>query len=266
MTDSRMAFDEERSQVLLRLYRGEAVTARRRAAFDALELKPGERLLDVGSGPGLFALEAAARVAPDGTVVGVDVSPDMLNIASHLRHQSPFRDVIEFHEGHATKLPVEDASFDVAVSIQVLEYVADIDAALAEMHRALRPGGRVLVWDTDWGGVTVHSKDEARMGRIMRALDEHCQHTALPRTLAPRLRAAGFEMRRAAPYCVLDLDGGPDSVSGGLIPMFMGFVEGRQGVTRDDIEAWAAERQALTDEGAYFFSIPQFYFVAGKPS
>ncbi len=265
MSDSQMAFDEERSKALLRVYRGEAVTARRREAIKVLDLKPGERLLDVGSGPGLFAVEAAERLSPGGFVLGVDISPDMIAIASSVRDESVHKDFIEFRESHAANLPVEDGEFDAAVSIQVLEYVDDVDGALREIHRVLRPGGRALIWDTDWGGVTAYTEDPERHARIMRALDEHCQHTALPQTLPTRLRAAGFSLRHAAPYCMLDLEGGPDTLSGGLEPMILGFVKGRQGVTEEDVQGWAAERKALREEGRFFFSLPQFYFVADKP-
>ena len=70
-------------------------------------------------------------------------------------------------------LPVESGTFDGAVCVQVLEYVADVDAALAELHRALRPGGRAVVWDVDWATVSIHSRDtvltEARAASLGRA-------------------------------------------------------------------------------------------------
>lgn len=266
MSDSQIAFDEKTSKAMLHVYRGEAVTARRREALRVLDLKPGERLLDVGSGPGLFAVEAAEHLVPGGSVFGIDISPDMIAIASGVREESPHRDLIEFRENHAAKLPVEDGEFDAAVSIQVLEYVDDVDGALREIYRALRPGGRVLIWDTDWGGVTAYTEDPVRHARIMRAFDEHCRHTALPQTLPTRIRAVGLVLRHAAPYCMLDLDGGPDSLNGGLEPVILAFVKGRQGVTEEDITGWADERNMLRQEGRLFFSVPQFYFVADKPA
>ena len=80
---------------------------------------------------------------------------------------------VAFYEADATNLPVPDGTFDAALSVQVLEYVPDATAALAEMHRALRPGGRVVIWDVDWATVTWHSEDPERMARVLRAWDEH---------------------------------------------------------------------------------------------
>jgi arsenite methyltransferase len=90
-------------------------------------------------------------------------------------------------------LPVDDGSFDAVLSVQVVEYVPDADLALAELNRVLRPGGRAVVWDVDWTTVSWHSTDPAGMERALRAWDEHLAHSALPRTLAARLRSAGFD-------------------------------------------------------------------------
>lgn len=266
MTDAQLAFDRQGAETMLSVYRTPAMVARRREAIEALALRPGESLVDIGSGPGLFALDAAPSVAPNGRIVGIDVSQGMIAVANQVRADSPHADLIEFREAHAANLPFEDGEFDAAVSIQVLEYVQDVDAALGEIHRVLRPRGRCLIWDTDWSGVIAHARDEERAERIWRALDEHCPHLTLPRTLAPRLRNAGFVLRHAAPHTMLDLDGGPESIGGALLPVITGFVVGRGGVTEEDLAAWVEEREALRASGEYFFSLSQFYFIADKPA
>ena len=116
-------------------------------------------MLDVGSGPGLLAAEMAAEVGPGGRVVGVDPSESMLALA---RGRT---DAAEFVAGGALELPVPDASFDVVVSTQVLEYVEDVAGALAEARRVLRPGGRLLVLDTDWDSIVwQHGRPRAACG------------------------------------------------------------------------------------------------------
>src|SRR5262245_64392297 len=109
-------------------------------------------------------------VGPTGTVVGVDRSAQMLAAA---RKRSAGHENISFREGEATALPVDEESFDAALCVQVLEYVPDVVGALTEMHRALRPGGRVVVWDVDWSTVSLNSSDLVRNRRILDAWDGH---------------------------------------------------------------------------------------------
>ena len=121
--------------------------------------------------------------------MGVDASPDMLAVAARrcAGHAN-----VEFREGEATALPVEASDFDAALCVQVLEYVADPTTALAQMHRALRPGGRAVVWDIDWATVSWHSADPDRMARVLRAWDDHLTHPSLPRTLSAATAGRGL--------------------------------------------------------------------------
>jgi SAM-dependent methyltransferase len=118
-----------------------------RLLLDALDLKAGEAVLDVACGPGSVARVAAIEVGPGGRVTGVDLSSAMLTIAQ-AKPVAPDAAPIEYHEAPADRLPVADADFDVAICQQGLQFFPDRAAALAEMRRALRPGGRVgiAVW------------------------------------------------------------------------------------------------------------------------
>src|SRR6202022_3126438 len=132
---SQLEFDEKTARDLDLLYRTRDVLRRRQLVRDALAVAPGERVMDVGCGPGFYVAELVEQVGPDGSVVGIDSSPAMLAVAAH---RCEGHENVAFHEADATSLPVEDASFDAVVSVQVLEYVEDVPVALAEMHRALR--------------------------------------------------------------------------------------------------------------------------------
>ncbi len=111
------------------------------------------------------------EVGPDGTVTGLDPSPSMLALARKRRLAAGAAEV-RFIDGKATSLPFPDASFDVVTSTQVYEYVADMETALAEAYRVTRPGGRLLVLDTDWDSVVWHSTDPDRMRRILTAWED----------------------------------------------------------------------------------------------
>ena len=259
---SQVEFDEDMAAKIEALYRiGDAVR-RRRIVRQALAAAPGERILDVGCGPGFYCAELAEEVGPSGSVVGVDSSPAMLELAA--RRCAGYEGV-ELRPGEAVSLPVDDTSFDAALCVQVLEYVPDPTLALAEMHRALRPGGRIVVWDVDWATVSLHALDSALTDRVLHAWDEHLTHPSLPRTLGPRLRSAGFEGvgMEAHPFSTCELD--PETYGAALLPLVSTFVVGRNGITDELAQAWVSEQQQLGQRDEFYFSSTQLCFTATKP-
>jgi len=256
-----LRFDEATSRRVETAYTSPDVVEQRRIVRDALGLRPGEDVLDIGAGPGFLASEMAAAVGPDGTVAGVDPSESMLAIA-RTRRLSPGAAPVEFRTGAATDLPYPDASFDAVTSTQVYEYVHDMPAALAEAYRVLRPGGRLLVLDTDWDSIVWRCSDRARMRRVLAAWDEHLADPHLPQRLAGLLQDAGFTVTRRAAYPLLNTAYRADIYSAGLVGFIAAFVPGRQGVTEADAAAWAAD---VTGQGRdYFFSLNRYLFVAAR--
>ena len=259
---NQAVFDEEASRQLETLYRIGDVVRRRGLVRSSLAAAPGERILDVGCGPGFFCAELQEQVGPAGLVVGVDSSPAMLDLAAR---RCEGRKNVQLHEADATSLPVEDASFDGAVCVQVLEYVADIPAGLSELYRALRPGGRVVVWDVNWATVSWHSKDPARMIRVLDAWDEHLAHPSLPRVLAPAMGRPLQDVRMEPhPFATARFD--PDSYGVANIPAIRSFVSGRRGVSGDEAEAWASELNGLGDRDEFYFACLQCCFLGTRPS
>lgn len=259
---SQLTFDANTAKQLESLYRTRDIVWRRRLVREALGAEPGERVLDVGCGPGFYSAELLEEVGPEGSLVAVDGSPQMLAVAAQ---RCEGHDNIDFREADATSLPVEDASFDRALCVQVLEYVADATGTLAEMLRALRPGGRVVVWDIDWTTVSWHSSDSARMERALRAWDEHLTHPDLPRTLAARMRSAGFDdvAMEGHSFATAELSG--ETYVGAALPLIEQFIAGREGMDAADAAAWAAEQRELAERGEFFFACLQFCFTARRP-
>lgn len=108
----------------------------------AATLQPGERVLDVGCGTGLIARRAATAVGESGTVAGVDVAPDMIELARTIPVDGA---PTEWHVGDAAALPFPDDSFDVVLCQMTLMFVPDRQVAVDEIHRVLTPGGRVVI-------------------------------------------------------------------------------------------------------------------------
>jgi arsenite methyltransferase len=113
------------------------------------ELIEGETVLDLGSGGGIDCFLAAKQVGPSGHVIGVDMTPDMLNLARRNTVELGATNV-EFRLGEIEHLPVADASVDVVISNCVINLSTDKDATLREAARALRDGGRFRISDIVW--------------------------------------------------------------------------------------------------------------------
>jgi ubiquinone/menaquinone biosynthesis C-methylase UbiE len=251
-----LEFDDRTAAELEAVYSRTDILRRRALVHEALGAQPGERVLDAGCGPGFYVAETLERVGPEGSVAGVDASEAMLTVAAR---RCEGRGNVSFHEGDVTALPVPDTDFDRALSVQVLEYVTDVPAALGELLRVLRPGGRLLVWDVDWATVSWHSRDPARMERFLAAWDEHLADPSLPRTLAARMREVGFEDVEMEGHAFATSDLTEETYAGALIGLMADYVG------TAEAEDWAEEQRELQRRGESYFACIQFCFTGTRP-
>ena len=139
------------------------------------ELKPGETVLDLGSGGGIDVLLSARRVGPTGKAYGLDMTDEMLALARENQKKSGVRNV-EFLRGEIERIPLPANSVDVIISNCVINLSADKDAVLREAFRVLKPGGRFAVSDVVVRGTNVPAEVRKNMelwiGCVAGALEE----------------------------------------------------------------------------------------------
>ena len=151
------------------------------------QLRPGEVVLDLGSGGGIDVLLSAKRVSPGGKAYGLDMTDEMLALARENQRKAGAQNV-EFLKGEIESIPLPDNSVDVVISNCVINLSADKDRVLAEAFRVLRPGGRFAVSDVVVKGKVppeVKRNIELWVGCVAGALEES--------EYEQKLRAAGFE-------------------------------------------------------------------------
>jgi arsenite methyltransferase len=157
------------------------------------QLKPGEIVLDLGSGGGIDVLLSARRVGPTGKAYGLDMTDEMLALANENKRKSGVENV-EFLKGEIESIPLPDNSVDVIISNCVINLSGDKDKVLREAFRVLKPGGRFAVSDVVTRGEIlpeVRKNVLAWVGCIAGALDENDYRA--------KLTAAGFEQVEVEP-------------------------------------------------------------------
>lgn len=255
-------FDEAAAKAVERMYQTPDVVGQRAQVLAMLAPKPGEHVLDIGVGPGLLAYDLAHMVGEEGRMVGVDQSEAMVTMA---RTRCAALTQAEFLIADAGAINQPDEAFDAAVSTQVYEYVTDMDAALHELRRLLKPGGRALILDTDWDSLVWHGSDRALMRRVLACWDDHLADPHLPATLGPKFRRAGFAVQRAEIVPMFSPSYQPHSYAAGIMRAIHGFVRGnasRHGLSDDEVQTWYDDQLRLIERGEFFFSVNRYAFVA----
>ena len=259
---SGLEFTEDAARQLERLYLTGDVVAQRSETIKLLALARGERVLDVGCGPGFLCEGIAGVVGRNGAVTGIDISGDLIALC---KRRSP-PTWLSYFVGDAASISQPDASFDVVACTQVAEYVPDVDCVVSEAFRVLRPGGRAVFVATDWDALVWHSERPDRMTLVMKSWEAHCAHPRLPRSLATRLASAGFRFDGATVFPILNLQWLDDAYSKGLAGLIRDFVGRRNDVPSDDLRNWYEEFAPLSEAGRYFFSSNRYIFRASKPA
>jgi ubiquinone/menaquinone biosynthesis C-methylase UbiE len=251
-------YDKAMAKQQERLAATSDMMAQRRFLMDRLALQAGECVLDIGSGSGIFVREAMEFVGADGRACGVDSSGPMVELAGHLCPEG------QFFLGDAVELPFQDESFDAVTAAQLLCFVPDVARALSEMFRVLRPGGRLVVLDTDWDSIIWNCSDGKLMDRIFGILTAPYANAHVPRSLTRHLKAAGFEITGRDTFTVLNWEPDPSSYSQQTVGFIKPMMDDPNEFTEEERLAWNMDQAAIAEAGEYMFSLNRYIFSAMK--
>jgi arsenite methyltransferase len=241
-----------------RIYNTTTVRLQRARTRQLLDVRAGDLVLDLGCGAGHLTTDLAGEVSPAGLVVGLDQQASMVAGAAARVAEDGVADNCAFARADACSLPLKDKACHRLAAVQVLEYVADVAGALAEVHRVLAVGGRAVLVDTDWRSCVWHTNDRERTDAVLRAWESHFLHPHLPAQLPRLAQSVGFETVEVHALPIVETHEQTDMYSLGMAATIERFVERRAPGLAD---GWREDVRSQTRRGTYFFSLTRFAVV-----
>lgn len=235
--------------------------ARRAQVLDALKPQGGEHVLDLGCGGGIYVKDISRAVGAQGRAAGIDISEDQIAAAAERCKEM---NNVRLEAGDAFALPYDTASFDAVLSVQVIEYLQNVEVALKEVLRVLKPGGRFVNVSTNWSQLYWAGEGAKPGGAIMTAWGRHAIHPNLAAGLRSRLNGCGFESAEQVPLPMLNTSYNEDRFGYWLARLVAIYVAS-QGVQERAAKSWLDELASLDQANQYFFGSFSVITTASKP-
>lgn len=224
---------------------------------EVVDAKQGEHLLEVGSGSGILCRMLASYPQPGGTVLGVDISPEMTAEAQKYALSEGIDSDVNFEVAAAESLPYPNASFDVAFAARLLLHLENPQAIIHEMKRVVRPRGRVVVMDWDFDTVAVDHPDRELTRRLLHwRSDHHGGNNWSGRQLWRQMKIAGLQNLSVHPW-VSVIFSETDGLTQSLWRAAEVACEGGA-ISPVEREIWEKELRNRIQAGIFFASIVYF--------
>jgi SAM-dependent methyltransferase len=229
--------------------------------LDRLDAKPGQVVVDLGCGPGYVTRAIARRVGESGHVHGVELNLDFVHRARAIAETSGVDRWTTIHHVTDDRIPLEDQTVDRVLAKNVLEYVPDLTATLADMKRVLRPGGRATAVDSDWGFLVIEPLTPDEVREVFTAAAPAFKEPYVGRKLRGEFVAVGFSDVTVEVQVLQDEQGG----FRGIIESMLGYAQTFERISK----ARAADVLGCLDEaiaeGTYLAIVPQFVVSGTAP-
>lgn len=242
----------------------DVVQAYKDQSFDLLKIEPGNRLLEVGCGPGSDAMTMARRVGPDGHVLAVDKSETMIAEATERARGSGLP--LAFRVGDVYALALDDDSFDSCRADRLFHHLERMDNAFKELVRVTRPGGRIVLSEPDFGSIVLTSGDRAVTRQM---LNERCDEYAngwCGRELPGLFRRAGLVELVVIPAPVVATDFQTPNEQWFGLGALAQAMQAAGKLTPEQVEGWLSQMAQASARGEFFCSILVFTVCGRKPS
>lgn len=223
------------------------------------EIGDGHTLVDYGCGPGGLALELARLVGSRGHVHGVELNETFVVQAREAQDKAGFADRSTIHHVVDDHIPLGDASADRLVCKNVLEYVSDYAAVIAEFYRVIKPGGIAHIIDSDWGMIAVEPLGQEKLKELLGFAQCAYNTPTIGRMLYSEMKQAGFSDVRVKIMTSAD-------TKGRLLPVLNNIIGYAKvgGMAPSRADALLEEIKASIDADTFMMVLPQFIVTAVK--
>jgi len=234
----------------------------RQGYLEALQVSSGQRCLDLGCGTGVTTRLFHAA-SPDVQTVGLDHSDTLIEAARKLAHEAGLEARSKYQVASVDALPFDDASFDRVLADTLLAHVPDPERVLAEACRVLRPGGKLVVFDGDYGSLAFTGPDEPLNDEIVQAFRKLVYTTpTVVRDLVRLIPKSGLRLDATLANVYADIGRGgffwsfaqtytPLVASSGLVP-------------EERVQRWFADQRRASEENRFFAACNYYAFVAQR--
>lgn len=254
-------FNSERARTADLAYQSAGVVRQRQRTLKALAPERGQRVMDVGCGTGLLLHEIAQAVGEQGSAVGIDLSSDMLELASARCAILP---QVALHCGTVADISASQTPFDSVAYVQVLRYIEDVVEELQQVRELLRPDGRLVIVETDWHGTVLNTGHPSLSKRILDAHDDDAASPNLPVKLRGMLEKAGFSVLETEAVPLLETSWSPGTFSHSMFRKFAGQAVSQGVLSREDARLWLDDFEQMEETGGFFFCVNRFLFTGAK--